>query len=126
MRLLGGRPAGRRRTPAPASSLCGHGRFFSFSQGGETCLFQVVAVEKVVGVEGDEAAIGVNDVDAGFLDAADVEGVGVNELHDDDAEDVVVGERGNGGRDSRFLVASRLGMTRRFIWVVWRPDFGEA
>jgi hypothetical protein len=57
-------------------------------------LFQGVAVEEVVGVEGDlfQAAVGVDDVDAGFFDAADVEGVGVDELHDDDAEDVFVGD----------------------------------
>jgi len=34
----------------------------------------------------------VDDVDAGFFDAADVEGVGVDELHDYYAEDVFVGE----------------------------------
>ena len=47
-------------------------------------MFQVIAVEEVVGVEGDEAAAGVDDVDAGFFDAADVEGVGVDELHASD------------------------------------------
>jgi hypothetical protein len=55
-------------------------------------LFQGVAVEEVVSVEGDEAAVGVDYVDAGFLYAADVEGVGVDELHDDYAEDVFVGD----------------------------------
>ena len=54
-------------------------------------MFQFVAVEEVVSVEGDETAVGVNDVDAGFLDAADIEGVGLDELHNDDAEDVFVG-----------------------------------
>ena len=33
----------------------------------------------------------MNDVDASFLDAADIERVGVNELHDDYAKDVVIG-----------------------------------
>ena len=33
----------------------------------------------------------MDDVDAGFFDAADVEGVGVDELHDDDVENVFVG-----------------------------------
>src|ERR1700722_13155723 len=52
----------------------------------------MVAVEEVVGVEGDEASVGVDDVDAGFLDAANIEGVGVEELHDDYPEDVFVGD----------------------------------
>jgi len=34
----------------------------------------------------------VDDVDAGLLDAADVEGVSIDELHDDNAEDVFVGQ----------------------------------
>ena len=58
----------------------------------------------------------MDDVDAGFFDAADVEGVGVDELHDDYAEDVFVGESGN----RKFLLgAARLvGMTRglRLEW----------
>jgi hypothetical protein len=54
-------------------------------------LFQVVAVEEVVGIEGDQASVGMGYVDAGFFDAADVEGMGVYELHDDYAEDVFVG-----------------------------------
>ena len=96
-------------------------------------MFQMVAVEEVVGVEGDEAAVGMDDVDAGFLDAADVEGVGVDELHDDDAEDVFVGEgRGRKQQVPRLAVASlrtSLGMTtlchisRSFVG---DRDFGEA
>ena len=57
-------------------------------------MFEVVAVEEVVGVEGDEASVGVGYVDAGFFHAADVEGVGVYELHDDYAEDVFVRQGG--------------------------------
>ena len=53
----------------------------------------LVAVKKIErGVEGDDAAVGVGDVDAGFFDAADVHVPGVEELHDDDAEEVVVAE----------------------------------
>jgi hypothetical protein len=77
--------------------------FFSQSDSGQGCLgiaakwgqaglFEIIAVEEIVSVEGDQAAVGVNDMDAGFLDAADVEGVGVDELHDDDAENVFVGD----------------------------------
>ena len=53
-------------------------------------MFQVVAVEEVVGVEGDQPTIRVDDVDAGFLDAAHVEGMGIDELHNDDAENIFV------------------------------------
>ena len=38
-------------------------------------------------------AVGVGDVDAGLLDGAQVEGLGVDELHDEDAEEVGVAER---------------------------------
>src|ERR1700691_2659291 len=93
----------------------------------------MVAVEEVVGVEGDEAAVGVDDVDTGFLYAADVEGVGVDELHDDDAEDVFV-RQGHGRKQQvpRLAVASlrtSLGMTIRCHIsrsFVGDPDFGEA
>src|SRR5258707_1073628 len=59
----------------------------------EAGFFESVAVEHVVGVEGDEAlAVRVGDVDAGLFDAAEVEGLGVDELDDEDAEEVVVAE----------------------------------
>ena len=64
-----------------------------FAEGFEAGLFEGVAIEHVVGVEGDEAlAVGVGDVDAGFLDGAEVEGLGVDELDDEDAEEIVVAE----------------------------------
>src|SRR5687767_7977163 len=47
---------------------------------------QVVAIEEVVGIEGDEAAVGVDDVHARLLDRAHVERIGVDELHDQHAE----------------------------------------
>src|ERR1700743_3174772 len=60
---------------------------------GKTSLFEIVTVEHVVGVEGDEAlAVWVSDVDTGLFDATEVEGLGVNELDDKDAEEVVVAE----------------------------------
>jgi hypothetical protein len=83
----------------------------------------MVAVEEVVGVEGDQASVGVGYVDAGFLYAADVEGVGVYELHDDYSEDVFVGEGGGWGcggetkiprcaRDDNALVWDGSGLAR--------------
>jgi hypothetical protein len=57
----------------------------------------VVAVEEVVGVEGDETAIGMGDVDASFFDGADVEGMGVEELDDEDAENIFIVEIGGSG-----------------------------
>ena len=63
------------------------------AEGFEAGLFEGVAVEHIVGVEGDEAlAVGMGDVDAGFFDAAQVEGLGVDELDDQDAEKIVVAE----------------------------------
>ncbi|HZQ42208.1 MAG TPA: hypothetical protein VFA99_03110 [Acidobacteriaceae bacterium] len=59
-------------------------------------MFEVVAVEEVVGVEGDETLrVGVGDVDAGLLDGAKVEGLGVESANGggDDPPPVVVGER---------------------------------
>jgi hypothetical protein len=56
-------------------------------------LLEVVAIEHVVGVEGNEAfAIGVGDVDAGLLDGAKIEGLGVDELDDEDTEEILVAE----------------------------------
>ncbi len=70
-----------------------------FAEGFEAGLFEGVAVEHVVGVEGDEAlGVGVGDVDAGFLDGAEIEGLGVDELDDEDAEEIVVAEA-LGGED---------------------------
>ena len=73
----------------------------------------------------------MDDVDAGFLDAADIEGVGVDELHDDDAENVFVGE-GRGRKVPRLRMTScfagsqaQLGMTSLFS-SVGDPHFGQA
>ena len=55
-------------------------------------LLQPVPVEQVVRVERDDPAVGVDDVDAGLLHAPHVEVMRVEELHDDHAEDVVVGD----------------------------------
>ena len=55
-------------------------------------MFEVVAVEEVVGVEGDEASVWVNDVDTSFLDTADIKSMSVEKLHNDDAEDVFVSD----------------------------------
>jgi hypothetical protein len=59
----------------------------------KTGLFQGVAIEHVVCVEGDEAfTVRVGNVDAGLLDRAEIEGLGVDELDDEDAEEIVVSE----------------------------------
>src|SRR5206468_2868448 len=54
-------------------------------------------VEDVVGVERNQAAIGMGDVDAGLLHRADVEGVDVHELHDEHPEDVRVAQLARNG-----------------------------
>src|SRR5262245_34345672 len=48
---------------------------------------EVVAVEEIVGVEGDDLALRRYEVDAGALDRGDAEVETVEELHDDNAED---------------------------------------
>src|SRR5258708_31347474 len=58
----------------------------------EPRVLQVIPVEQIVGVEGNQASIGMHDVNAGFLDGAHVEGVGVQKLHDQHAEDIFVGQ----------------------------------
>ena len=95
---------------------------------GQARCFQVVAVEEVVGVEGDQAAVGVDYVDAGFLDAADIEGVGVDELHDDDAEDIFVGQGGGGewARCARWTGECVRPHMTCAGFCICDPDFGEA
>ncbi len=51
-----------------------------------------IPVKQVERIERNDPAIGMDDVDAGFLHAADIEIMGVEKLHDDDAENVVVGD----------------------------------
>src|SRR5712691_12414106 len=69
----------------------------SGAKGREARGLEGIAVEEVVGVEGNQAAIGVHDVDAGFFHGAHVEGVRVEELHDEHAKDIFVAKaRGSG------------------------------
>ena len=90
--------AGRNGPLARRSSAVSEGLV---AEGFEAGFFEGVAVEHVVGVEGDETlAVGVGDVDAGFFDAAEIEGLGVDELDDEDAEEIVVAEI-FGGEDLR-------------------------
>ena len=72
-------------------------RGYGGPEGSQAGLFEVVAVEEVIGVEGDEAAIGMGDVDTGFFDRADIEGMGVEELDDEDAKNIFVAEIGGSG-----------------------------
>jgi len=61
------------------------------AQRSEACLLEVVAVEHVVGVEGNQTlTVRVRDVDAGFFDGAQVEGLGIDELHNEDAKEIFV------------------------------------
>src|SRR4029079_9378543 len=59
----------------------------------QTRLLQIVPVKQVVGIEGDQPAVRMDDVHSGLLDRAHVEVVGIHELHDDHPEDVVVADR---------------------------------
>jgi hypothetical protein len=55
-------------------------------------VLEVITVKEVKGVEGDETAVGMDDVDAGFLDGTDIEDVGTEEMDSEDAENIFVGE----------------------------------
>ncbi len=67
------------------------------ANGGQPGALEIVAVKQIVGVEGNQAAVGMDDVDAGFLDRADVEGVGVQKLHDQHAKNIFVGQVAGSG-----------------------------
>jgi hypothetical protein len=59
----------------------------------EAGLLEGVAVKHVVGIKRDKTlAVGMSDVNAGFLDTSEIEGLGVDELDDEDAEEVFVAE----------------------------------
>src|SRR5882724_8863344 len=65
-----------------------------FAQWCKACLFELIAVEHIVGIEGYQAfRIGMCDVNAGLLDGAQVEALRIDELHDQDAEEVLISER---------------------------------
>ena len=62
----------------------GHCRIAKWAKAG---LFEGIPIEHVVGVKGDETfTVRVGNVDAGLLDRAEIEGLGVDELDDEDAE----------------------------------------
>jgi hypothetical protein len=80
-------------------------------------LLEVVAIEEVVGVEGNETLrVGVRDVDAGLLDRAEIEALRVDELHDEDAEEVGVAEVGRGDlRETAEEIVQRGGLRLRRV-----------
>jgi hypothetical protein len=51
---------------------------FDWARKGEARTLVIIPIEKIVGVERDETSIGMHDVNAGFLDRARVEGIGVD------------------------------------------------
>src|SRR6476620_6108862 len=80
------RPTARSETRrCMASSVCAAG-----PERRQTRLLQTVAVEEVVGVEGNQSPVRMHDVHAGLLHGAHVEGPRVDELHDDHAKQVCV------------------------------------
>ncbi len=67
------------------------------AQRGEACLFEVVAIEHVVGVERDETfRVRMGNVNTCLLDGAEIETLRIDELHDKDAEEVGVAQIGRG------------------------------
>ena len=56
-------------------------------------MFEVITIEHVVCVKRDEAfSVRVGDVDTGLLDRAEVKGLSVDELDDEDSKEIVVSE----------------------------------
>ena len=56
-------------------------------------MFEVIAIEHVVCVKRDEAfTVRVGDVDTGLLDGAEIKGLSVDELDDEDSKEIVVSE----------------------------------
>ena len=56
-------------------------------------MLQLIAIEKVEGVERNEPfGIGMSNVNASLADGAQVEAVCVDELHDEDAKKVLITE----------------------------------
>ena len=72
------------------------------AKGGETSVFELVAIEEVVGVKGNEAAMGMDDRDTGLFDGADVEGIRVEEMDNENAEGILVAEIGGSGEADSF------------------------
>lgn len=60
-------------------------------------MLEIVAVEEIVSVKGYETTVGMDDVDARLFDGADIEGVGIEEMDDEDAKNILVAELGGGG-----------------------------
>src|SRR5215472_5033781 len=54
--------------------------------------FQFVAIKKIVGVKGDQAAIGVDNVDTGLLHRAHVECVSVEKLDDKYSKNILIAQ----------------------------------
>src|ERR1700677_773277 len=78
-------------TPRPVR-LPLSGRFSSGMGRHSHVLLKAFAVEKVIGIEGDDLTLRCHEMDAGALHRADAEIVAVEKLHDDNPEDLVVAE----------------------------------
>src|ERR1700679_790051 len=88
------RPITRNATPAPTLGFGGGGGLYRGSD--KRCLpqfhVQAVAIEKIVGVEGDDLRARRHEMDAGAFHRGDTEIVAVEKRDDGDAEDLVVAE----------------------------------
>src|ERR1035438_8313996 len=79
--------------PGIQRSLYPNKRRFLAPQACQACGFQIAAIEHIERIEGNQAlAVRMRDVDAALLDAAHVEGFGVNELDNQDAKEILVSQ----------------------------------
>ena len=67
-----------------------HNALDSSAERSEPVALEFVPVKEVISVKRDQAAVRVDDMYAGFFDASDIEGVRIDELHDDHPEDVFI------------------------------------
>src|SRR5438046_7478819 len=66
-------------------------RLGSLSKGLQSRLFEIVAIKEVVSIKRDQPlCIGMDDVHTALLYRAHIEGVGIDELHNEHAEDILI------------------------------------
>jgi hypothetical protein len=74
-------------------SHCLSNAHYLIAKWAKASVFEVIAIEHVVCVERDEAfTVWMGNVDTGLLNRAEIEGLSVDELNDENAEEIVVSE----------------------------------
>src|ERR1700722_19182240 len=69
------------------------------TQGSQARALQVIAVEEIVSIEGNQAAVWMHDMDTSLLDRPNIKSVGIDELDNEYAKNILIGEI-SGGSDA--------------------------